>query len=153
MIQKHLKYGIIYGRTLKKIIIVSNFLIIFSSNVFGEWSEFSIGISEGVETTLYINEEEISIIDGFIHYYILLDFSNPVKFDKTFFGTNGYFFSAKTKIQGDCDNNKLKILKFILFEKPMNQGKKYIERLDYNWIYPSPETSYQEILSLVCEKN
>ena len=82
-----------------------------------------------------------------------MDFSNPVKFDKTFFGTNGYFFSAKTKIQGDCDNNKLKILKFILFEKPMNQGKKYIERLDYNWIYPSPETSYQEILSLVCEKN
>ena len=138
---------------MKKIVIISNFLIIFSSNVYGEWSEFSRGISEGVETTLYINEEEISIIDGFIHYYILLDFSNPVKFDKTFFGTNGYFFSAKTKIQGDCDNNKLKILKFILFEKPMNQGKKYIERLDYNWIYPSPETSYQEILSLVCEKN
>ena len=136
-----------------KIIIISNFLIIFSSNVYGEWTEFSRGISEGVETTLYINEEEISIIDGFIHYYILLDFSNPVKFDKTFFGTNGYFFSAKTKIQGDCDNNKLKILKFILFEKPMNQGKKYIERLDYNWIYPSPETSYQEILSLVCENN
>ena len=138
---------------MKKIIIISNFLIIFSSNVYGEWSEFSKGISEGVETTLYINKEEISIIDGFIHYYILLDFSNPVKFDKTFFGTNGYFFSAKTKIQGDCDNNKLKILKFILFEKPMNQGKKYIEKLDYNWIYPSPETSYQEILSLVCEKN
>ena len=138
---------------MKKIIIISNFLIIFSSNVYGEWSEFSRGISEGVETTLYINEEEISIIDGFIYYYILLDFSNPVKFDKTFFGTNGYFFSAKTKIQGDCDNNKLKILKFILFEKPMNQGKKYIERLDYNWIYPSPETSYQEILSLVCENN
>ena len=138
---------------MKKIVIISNFLIIFSSNVYGEWSEFSRGISEGVETTLYINEEEISIIDGFIHYYILLDFSNPVKFDKTFFGTNGYFFSAKTKIQGDCDNNKLKILKFILFEKPMNQGKKYIERLDYNWIYPSPETSYQEILSLVCENN
>ena len=138
---------------MKKIIIISNFLIIFSTNVYGEWSEFSRGISEGVETTLYINEEEISIIDGFIHYYILLDFSNPVKFDKTFFGTNGYFFSAKTKIQGDCDNNKLKILKFILFEKPMNQGNKYIEKLDYNWIYPSPETSYQEILSLVCEKN
>ena len=138
---------------MKKIVIISNFLIIFSSNVYGEWSEFSRGISEGVETTLYINEEEISIIDGFIHYYILLDFSNPVKFDKTFFGTNGYFFSAKTKIQGDCDNNKLKILKFILFEKPMNQGKKYIEKLDYNWIYPSPETSYQEMLSLVCENN
>ena len=138
---------------MKKIIIVSNFLIIFSSNVYGEWSEFSKGISEGVETTLYLNEEEISIIDGFIHYYILLDFSNPVKLDKTFFGTNGYFLSAKTKIQGDCDNNKLKILKFIFFEKPMNQGKKYIEKLNYNWIYPSPETSYQEILSLVCEKN
>ena len=46
---------------MKKIIIISNFLIIFSTNVYGEWSEFSRGVSEGVETTLYINEEEISI--------------------------------------------------------------------------------------------
>ena len=90
---------------------------------------------------LYVDFERIRKHDGYVYFWHLIDYLNPIASD----------LSAKVYNQGDCNLFRFKILSLLYYEEPMGRGSSLSDNsFDENWRYPPPTSSAESILKSVC---
>ena len=114
--------------------------MMFSSTSFAEWTKVD---SDGDGNNFYIDFDRIRKHDGYVYYWLLMDFPKPF--------TELNLLSSKQYRQTDCKAYGFKILSFIYHEKSMGRDKGVEdEPVDKNWHYPQPNTFDEKFVDLVC---
>ena len=128
---------------MKKLLLI--FALLFSaamssSPVRAEWTK----VSENAGGTLYVDLERIRKHDGYVYYWTLWDYSEPIK----------GIWSSKVYQQADCKLFSLKILSLSAHTEPMGKGTAdTVNNPDPDWQYPLPPNSRAEtILKTVCSQ-
>ena len=121
-------------------IITLVFTMMFSSTSFAEWTKVGESVTGN---TFYVNFERVRKVDGYLYWWQLTDYS---KLDK--YGD----LSAKTYKQGDCKLFRLLTLSFSYHKEPMGGGTGDVNTLKQDWVYPSPESMNDTILTQVCNR-
>ena len=101
------------GSFMKKLLIIFTLLfsVMFSSTSFSEWKE----VAENEDgQVFYVDFESINKKDGYIYYWLLIDFSKPDKDGD---------LSVNNYRQTDCKLIKHKDLTFYGYKEPMGIGK------------------------------
>ena len=99
-------------------------------------------MGENVGATFYVDFERIRKHDGYVYYWVLTDFLKPDEDGD---------LSAKTYNQGDCKKFRYKWLSASFHKEPMGGGTGDVqEPVKKGWKYPSPDSSGETILKLVC---
>ena len=129
---------------MKKLLLMFALLFsaaISSSPVRAEWT-WVVENAEG--STHYIDLERIRKHDGYVYYWTLWDYSEPIK----------GIWSSKVYQQADCKLFSLKILSLSAHTEPMGKGTAdTVNNPDPDWQYPLPPNSRAEtILKLVCSQ-
>jgi hypothetical protein len=118
------------------------FSVMFSSTSFAEWTEVATNTSG---STYYVDLERIRKHDGFIYYWRLSDHLKPTKYGD---------LSSKVYHQGDCKLFRFKYLSDSYYKGKMGTGDKTggSNKPDKEWRYPSPNSTGEYILKLVCSR-
>ena len=98
-----------------------------------------------VEDTYYVDFERIRKVDGYVYYWMLIDFLKPI--------TSEMLLSSKMYNQGDCKLFRLKTLSFVHHKQPMGRdtGDSNSPK-NPEWVYPPPNSSHETILKAVCSR-
>ena len=89
--------------------------------------------------------ERIRKNDGYVYFWVLSDYLKPTKYGD---------LSSKVYYEGDCKLFKMKRLSSTYHTQPMGEGTPSTidNKQIYDWIYPSPNSGYENILKNVCSK-
>ena len=117
------------------------FTVMFSSTSFGEWTE----VGQNVDgESFYVDFERIRKVDGYVYYWMLVDYLKPKKFGD---------LSGKLYKQGDCKLFRKKTLSYSFHKEPMGRGAGRVEEPIKSlqvWQYPQPKSSMETIVKSVC---
>ena len=125
---------------MKKLLTISTliFTVMFSSPSFAEWTK----VGESVDgTTFYVDFDRIRKHGGYVYWWDLIDYLKPNEY-----GT----LSSKNYRQGDCKLFRFKGLSSSFHNEPMGEGTAPPFTPPEKWYYPSPNSSIEEILKIVC---
>ena len=115
------------------------FTVMFSSTSHADWTK----VDEFGGETHYVDFERIRKVDGFVYYWVLVDYLKP---------ENTGELSAKAYQQGDCKLFRYKYLSISSHKEPMGVGSgKSFTYNDNDWKYPPPNSSGEVILKEVCQ--
>ena len=123
---------------MKKCFVIFLVFIFQSFSSFGEWKPVIKNIKGSV---FYVDFERVRNIDGYIHYWTLIDYNRTLK--------NG-LKSEKNYRKVDCKNYRFMFLDGFLYYGPMGNGKYIKGKLNYGWIYVPPKSVHEKILNMVC---
>ena len=98
---------------------------------------------ENSAATFYIDVERIRKVDGYVYWWELNDYPKPI---------TGGLLSAKIYHQGDCKLFRYKTLSYVYHKQPMGRDGDGGGNNPKNpeWRYPSPNSTNESILKLVC---
>ncbi len=114
------------------------FTMMFSSTSYAEWTK----VTYNAAGSLYIDYERIRKHDGYVYYWVLVDFLER---------TESGHLSGKLYKQGDCNLFRWKFLSISNHKEPMGGGT--AETMTYNdddWKYPPPNSTFEVSLNQVC---
>jgi hypothetical protein len=128
---------------MKKNLLVFAFFvstIIFSSPSYAEWSKVAENIS-GDE--FYMDFDRIRKYNGDVYVWFLYDYLKP----------RDGILSVKIYMQVDCNLLRNKELSISAYTVPMGSGTSEFTVTPQNdWDYPSPDSSIESMLNLVCSQ-
>jgi len=126
-------------RFLAPVLIALTFSVMFSSTSFAGWTKVS---EDTLGTTFYVDFERIRKHDGFVYYWVLIDFLKPDKWGN---------LSGKTYKQGDCNLFRVKFLSNVHHKQQMGRdiGESSSSK-NPEWTYLPPNTFWENILKSVC---
>ena len=119
------------------------FIVMFSSTSFAEWTEVGDTVNG---YTFYVDYERIRKHGGHIFWWELSDYLKPNKYGD---------LSHKLYKEGDCKLFRSRDLSFSFHKEPMGGGTSEViqpKGEDTNWIYPSPNSMNELILTKVCSR-
>ena len=129
---------------MKKHLILSTLLfsVMFSSTSFAEWTKVENDLKGN---TFYVDFERIRKVDGYVHFWDLTDY---LKLDER------GIFSVKLYKQGDCKLFRFKYLSDWYYTEPMGRGTTSSSSNipDEEWNYPTPNSSGENTLKIVCSQ-
>jgi hypothetical protein len=127
---------------VKKLTIITTLLIstsIFSSLSLAEWTR----VSETVKrNSMYIDFERIRKEDGYVYFWLLKDLFKPNKYGS---------LSVLDYDKADCKLFRYKNI--VQHQKSGSMGNgtgKIFDTEDINWSYPTPNSSIETILKVIC---
>ena len=127
---------------MKKLLTLTTliFTVMFSSTSFADWKK----VSETVDgDTYYVDFERIRKHDGYVYYWVLIDYLKPDKDGD---------WSWKIYQQGDCISFRYKDLSYSFHKEPMGRGiGETINPKNPEWIFLSPDSFGEDIRKSVCE--
>ena len=128
---------------MKKLTLILTLLgstVMFSSPSYAKWTKVGTNVDG---TTFYVDFERIRKHGGDVYWWDLTDFLKP---------RHG-ILSGKAYYQGDCKLFRYKPLSYVYHKQPMGQdsGDSNSPR-NPKWKYPSPNSSYEDILKRVCSR-
>ena len=127
----------------KFLLMIFTFLLSFP--VLGEWTEINSNVSNGHQTTFYIDFDRLrKSKDGLIYYWEVSDYNPP---------SPGGMYSMLSYNEADCNKFRYRPLSASPYKKPMAKGKAYDSwESDGNekWRYPKPNTAYETNLRKAC---
>ena len=131
---------------MRKLTLLLTTLIFFSvmfspSTSFAEWKKVSKNVDG---TTFYVDFERIRKHDGYVYFWMLIDYLKPSKYGD---------LSAKVYSQGDCKLFRYKWLDISYHTQPMGEGTPSttgVSKKGQKWRYPPPYSSVETILKTVC---
>ena len=113
----------------------------FSSPSYSEWTK--VGKNKNYGDTFYVDFERIRKHGGYVYFWVLGDYLKPIAGD----------LSVKVYKQGDCKLFRFKSLSFSYHKEPMGEGTGDVqEPVKKGWRYPSPNSSVENILKIVCSR-
>ena len=113
----------------------------FSSPSYAKWTK--VGKNKNYGNTFYVDFERIRKVDGYVYYWVLIDYLKPIQGD----------LSGKVYKQGDCKLFRYKELSFSFHKQPMGGGTGDVqEPVKKGWQYPPPNSSVENILKIVCSR-
>ena len=129
---------------MKKLFVIlallSSSSLLFSSISYGKWTYSTK--SNSLAQTYYIDYDRIRSVDGYVYFWILIDFIKPYK---------NRHLSAKNYRQGDCKLFRFKDLKIMGYPETMGEGiPQTFNNIDTNWDFPPPKSVNESILNKVC---
>ena len=129
---------------MKKLLLIFALLFstaLYSSPVRAEWTQ----VSENEDgNTFYVDLERIRKHDGYVYYWELWDYLKP---------SETGMLSSKSYVQADCKQFRFKDLSFSSHKEPMGNGAAETDNTpDKDWEYPSPNSSHELLLKLVCSQ-
>ena len=127
---------------MRRVTLILTFLfsLMFSSPSYSEWTMVNKSVDGN---TSYVDFERIRKHDGYVYWWSLLDYLEPLK---------GYL-SVKTYLQGDCKLFRYKNLSASFHKEPMGEGTgRSISPKNPEWIYPSPDSADEKPLKTVCSR-
>ena len=130
-------------RKLTLILTTLIFSVMFSSTSFAEWKKMGESVESG--TTFYVDFERIRKHDGYVYFWMLSDYLKPKHGD----------LSVKMYNQGDCKLFRYKSLSYSYYKEPMGRGTGDVSepvKSMQGWKYPSPDSSGETVLKLVCSR-
>jgi hypothetical protein len=122
-----------------KIILVIIFTFLFSTTSWGEWS---FGKKDKEGNTFYYDKERVRKKNGNFFFWELEDY-----------GKDRYEAKSKTTFIGlDCSILRYIGVKFLLFTKPMGEGKPSFSSTSTGeeWEYPLPNSLREEMFEEIC---
>ena len=120
-------------------IITLLFTVMFSSPSYAEWYKVAENTS-GDE--FYMDLERIRKHDGYVYAWFLYDYLKP----------RDGILSVEIYMQVDCNLLRNKELKFSAYTEPMGSGtSKFTFTPQNDWDYPSPGSSIERMLNLICK--
>ena len=124
---------------MKKLLVLL-FSAMISFNSYGEWTE----VSESVDGDIaYVDYDYIKKNNGYVYYWELFDMLKPM--------VSG-IFSAKTFNEIVCNNPmKYRVISTHYYSLPMGEGPSDIDNTTYEWNYPSPGSTVENTLNIVCD--
>ena len=126
---------------MKKILINFIALLMFSTPSFANWVKVA---STANNDDFYVDFERIRKNDGYVYYWVLLDYLKPDKWGD---------LSVKVYSQGDCESFKYKELSSSYHTYPMGLGEpSTLAKPSPQWKYPPPNSSVEIILDKVCSQ-
>ena len=116
------------------------FTVMFSSPSYAEWTK----VTESVHgDAFYIDFERVRKHDGYVYYWLLSDYSKPLGVSK--------LLSSKRYHQVDCKSFGYKVLSYVYHKEKMGRDNgEAAEPVDKSWKYPSPGTSDESLIELIC---
>ena len=94
--------------------------------------------------TFYVDFERIRKRDGFVYYWILVDYLVPTKTS---------MLSGKLYKQGDCHLFRFKYLSFVFHKQSMGSDTGISDTpKNPQWDYPHPDSVFESILKEVCNR-
>lgn len=114
----------------------------FSPISIAEWTLF--GTNASGTHTFYLDFERIRKNEGYIHFWVLSDLSEP---------TPSGTLSGKEYFRGDCENFRLLRLALHVYPEPMGEGGgDVINQKDQDWEYPTPNSVNEKLLETFCSQ-
>jgi hypothetical protein len=110
-----------------------------SFNAYGEWGEIG---KTPMGDTIYINYDSIKKTNGYIYWWLMLDFAKPS-------GTGQK--SVQVFSQGDCNISRVKSLRTVFYFEPYGKGAFELDDFVSDWYYPTPRSIDGQTLHKVCE--
>ena len=116
------------------------FSTMFASPAYAKWEKVAVSVSGD---TYYVDFDRIRTNGGYVYFWDLSDYLKPTKWGD---------LSAKSYKQGDCEMFRYKNLSFSYYKQPMGEvfGDSNSPP-NPEWVYPSPNSSVEEMLKRVCE--
>jgi len=113
--------------------------LMFASPAYADWEV----AGENEYSTYYVDFDRIRTNGGYVYFWDLSDYLKPTKWGD---------LSAKSYKQGDCEMFRYKNLSFSYYKQPMGEvfGDSNSPP-NPEWVYPSPNSSVEEMLKRVCE--
>ena len=121
---------------MKKLTLILSlmFIVTLSSPSYAKWE----GVFKSFGgTTFYVDFERIRKVDGYVYYWVLMDYLKPK--------TSG-ILSVKMYHQGDCKLFRLMGLSWHFYQAPMGRGQVYASTNGSEWSYPLPNSADETIL-------
>ena len=124
---------------MKKLLVLL-FSLLISFNSYGEWEKV---FSNSHGDTFYIDFDKIKKHDGYVYWWHLKDYLVP----------DGRGLSDMYYNQGDCENNRIKILTNFFFKLPMGEGliSNPSNTAYKGWTNPKTGGEMESWLILVCD--
>ena len=122
---------------MKKLTILL-FSILISFNSYGEWTT----VVEGDSVTQYVDIGAIKKDGNTVYWWEMKSHLKPIS------DTN--WLSITFYTQGDCAMNRIKVLAFNTYTKPMAKGVSKSIDISSKWRYPEPMTISHTILETAC---
>ena len=113
--------------------------MMFTSVSFAEWTEVG---ETTVGDTFYVDFDRIRNNDGFVYYWSLANYLEPLEF-----GT----FSVQEYNKADCKLFRTQRLTLVRYKLQNGEGKSETDTTVSDWNYPLPNTIWELVLNLVCK--
>ena len=125
---------------MKKLLILL-FSILISFNSYGEWIKVTIDGDNG--DIYYVDKDTIRENGGYVYWYYMEDFMKRDKYGD---------MSALIYLQGDCGQNRYKMLSGIFYHQPMGINESGRETAkNPEWTYTFPGQINARLLDYVCD--
>ena len=132
--------------------IITFFCVMFSTNSWSNWTEVTTNMNGD---TFYTDLTKIIMKDKVTLFWVLIDSSKKASSKRS--GIK----SVKTQQKCECISKKYKTMSWFFHEKKMGEGKstdksKYYADHFFSpnyWTYPSPGSSEEKVIELICNKN
>ncbi len=122
-----------------------NLFILFYSSILSasdNWIEFGVTNNDGIQTTMYVDFEQVDKINNYLHSVTLFDFIPKI---------SGEIGSLKFLKKYDCEEYKAKTLRIIYYNGQMGEGGVYgDDSNNEKWEYLMPASNEYELLKILC---
>ena len=125
---------------MKKLLILTTFLssLMMTSVANAEWTK----VAGNVNASFYLDFERVRKHDGKIFYWELIDLKKPSE--------NGNL-SFKVYSEAECGAFRSRYLSHTSYKGPMGAGESLLDNNQTkNWYYPSPNSTNELVLKIVC---
>jgi hypothetical protein len=138
---------------MKKVnlILLVLFIFSFSKDVLAEWKKITTNLNGD---SFYIDLNKIEKNNELVKFWVLIDSSKKASSKRS--GIK----SVKTQQQCECESSKYKTITWSFYSLQMGKGKS-TDKSDFYadhfmssnyWTYPSPKSSEEKVIKIVCEK-
>ena len=130
------------------LILLTLFSVTISLPSYADWTR----VGKNQSKSLYhVDFDTIRKEDGYVYYFQMVQFLKPIPI---------LGFSNKAYVQGDCKNNRIKILQIRLYDEPMGEGVgRKMPNMEDNanqWMLMSEvrdyDSGYEVALKKVCHR-
>ena len=129
---------------MKKLTYILTLLVltmVFSLPSYSKWTSVAQNTNG---STFYVDFERIRKHGGYVYWWDLVDYLKPKES-----GT----WSSQTYYEGDCGRFRTRILGDVYHKQSMGRDVgRSVTRENPKWVYPSPGTISEHILTIVCNQ-
>ena len=125
---------------MKKLLLLL-FSILISFNSWGEWTLYDVDINDG--TAFYIEKNTIKKDSGYVYYWELIDFWEPISFTED-------MMSVKIQRQVNCNNMRHRNLSISFYKKQMAMGQARDYTPSMDWFSSPPDSIANRIINFAC---
>ena len=125
---------------MKKLLILTTFLssLIMTSVANAEWTK----VAGNVNASFYLDFERVRKHDGKIFYWELIDFLKASEDGN---------LSFEVYSEAECGPFRSRYLSLTSYKGPMGTGESLLDNNQMkNWYYPSPKSTNELVLKIVC---